>query len=272
LRSETIRIDWVDVKRRFMASVGDGKPWRQAMQTFLLQLHREPYAVDAWRGGSGAQTLEWLRNGYFAPELQAAAELVPATERVRVGWSEEDGDIDIGRLYGGYDDYMLEVSPSDTKPGLKLTADIFFAALVDPKVVREYGAWLAGLIGALEQGGYDLEIAACTPVDALYEGSTKRSNVEINVKRPGELSDFTEWSALFAPTGLRHLCFTAFGVASEKVGKRQTSHMATSIISAWGVTYDADANHLHVSVNQRHGRGAFPIERLNEQLALCGLV
>jgi hypothetical protein len=269
-----IQIEWSDVKRRFIDSVRHGKRWGQAHQRTLRELHANPYAASDWHGGSGAQTLEWLDHGYFAPELQAATEVVPETTRVRAGWSEEDGDIDVGRLYGGYDDFYLEVSPSDTKPGLTLTADVFFAALVHQSTVKAYGAWLAGLISTLETRGYDLEVGLRTPVERLYSGKAKTEPVEITVKRSGELSDFTEWSALFAPTGLRHLVFTAFGVASEKVGRSQTEHMASaSRKPQWRVTYDATENRLHVSVNQiQGGRDAFPADLMNAQLADCGLI
>jgi hypothetical protein len=274
MSEQTIRIEWADVKRRFIDSVRHGKPWRQAQQDALQRLHDTPYAVNEWEGGSGAQTLDWLDNGFYAPELQAAAQIVPTSERVRAGWSEEDGDIDVGRLYGGYDDFYLEVSPSETKPGLRLTADVFFAASTSPQVVKDYGAWIAGLIASLETAGYDLEVALCTPVSALYDGAKGRQNVQIAVKRPGELSDFTEWSALFSPTGLRHIVFTAFGVASESIGKRQTAHMAMSLTpqqATWGVTYDAAENHLHISVAQR-GPRTFPAELLGGMLADCGLI
>jgi hypothetical protein len=273
---QEISIEWADVKRRVIDSVQDGKRWHQAAQRVILDdLHRNPYGHDEWRGGSGAQTLDWLRNGFFAPELQASADAVTTAVRARAGWSEEDGDIDVGRLYGGYDDFYLEVSPSETKPGLKVTADIFFAASVAAKVVKQYGAWLAGLIGSLEASGYDLEVGVGAPIDKLYEGTCPRTRLTINVKRHGELSDFTEWSQLFSPTGVRVTLFTAFGVASEKVGKRQTAHMATSLPStdaSFGVTYDEAENHLHISADQRFKGREFPAELMTDRLARVGLI
>lgn len=274
MKVENIQIDWSEIKHRFIDSVRHGKSWGQAKQTALSDLHANPYQIDTWQGGSGAQTLDWLDHGFSAPELQAAAEMIPTSERPRPGWSEEDGDIDVGRLYGGYDEFYFAVGESDTRPGLKVSADVFFAGSVDAGTVRAYGAWLAGLIGALERSGYDLEIDACTPVEQLYDGARGRQNVQIRVKRFGELSDFTEWSALFAPTGLRHLVFTGFGVASEKVGKQQTSFMSMTLDKRqadWAVTYDAAENHLRISVSQRHG-GEFPADLMNTYLAECELV
>jgi hypothetical protein len=270
--TQVIAIDWADVKHRYIDSVRHGKRWTQAMQDTLDGLHAAPYQANEWAGGSGADTLGWLDDGYRAPEFADATNVVPTTEKVRVGWSEEDGDVDVGRLYGGYDDFYLATAPASTRPGLRVIVDCFFAALVKPKTVADYGAWVAGLIGRLEAQGYDLEVDLSGRVTQLYEGSKGRQDVEIRVKRSGELSDFTEWSALFAPTGTRHLVFTAFGVASEKVGKRQTSFMCMSLErSAFGVEYDEVENVLRITAGQRHG-GAFPAEVMNEKLNASGLI
>lgn len=275
---ETIRLDWADLKRRLLDSLERGKPWRQAQQGTLLAMHRDPYAASEWQGGSGAQTLDWLRNGFFAEELQAAAETVRVATSVRSGWSEDDGDVDAGRLYGGFDDFYYEVSPSDAKPGLRIEVDMFFAALCEASTLKMYGAWVAGLIGSLEANGYDVEVDLILPVRALYEGAQARArqDVAITVKRAGELSDFTEWSACLSPVGTRVLMFTAFGVASEKIGKRQTTHMSMSLPSderGWGVKFDREANVLRVTADQRQsGEHAFPTDRMNGQLRTAGLV
>jgi hypothetical protein len=275
---ETIRLDWADLKSRLVDSLDRGKGWGQAMQSTLQDMHANPYAARDWQGGSGAQTLDWLRNGFFAEELQAAADAVPVTTSVRSGWSEEDGDVDAGRLYGGYDDFYYEVSPSDAKPGLRIEIDMFFAALCEASTLKQYGAWVAGLIGALESNGYDVEVDLILPVRALYNGApaTARQDVAITVKRAGELSDFTEWSACLSPVGTRVLMFTAFGVASQKIGKKQTTHMSMSLPTderGWDVNFDREANVLRITANQRQsGQLAFPTERMNEQLAACGLI
>jgi hypothetical protein len=274
---EKIRLDWADLKHRLIDQLEHNRPWRQAAKRTILQpMYADPYTVNEWRGGSCAQTLEWLRNGFFADELQAAADLVPVSASVRSGWSEDEGDVDAGRLYGGYDDFYYEVQPSDAKPGLRIEVDMFFAALCSPTTLRAYGAWVAGLIGTLEANGFDVEVDLILPVTNLYEGARGRQDVAITVKRAGELSDFTEWSACLSPVGTRVLMFTAFGVASDKVGKRQTAHMATSLDTSarnWGVTFDQEANTLRITANQRQGgANAFPIDRMNDQLASAGLL
>src|SRR4051812_23580158 len=106
----TVELEWSDVKRRFIDSVRHGKTWRQAQQRKLSGLYEAPYEVNEWEGGSGAYTLGVLDEGFFSEDLQTTPEIAVA-ERVRVGWTEEDGDIDVGRLFGGYDDFYLATSP-----------------------------------------------------------------------------------------------------------------------------------------------------------------
>ena len=82
---------------------------------------------------------------------------------------------------------------------------------------------MAGLLGRWSPTGYDLEVDMWIPLDGLFQAGAgrlygKRDNVLIRVKRPNEVSDFTEWSALFAPTGYRHLGFCAKLVAGDKIG------------------------------------------------------
>jgi hypothetical protein len=271
--ARTVEVEWSDVKHRFIDSVRHGKRWSQAQQRTLRGLYADPYTVDSWVGGSGAQTLDWLDHGYFSDELQATPEM-PVAQRVRVGWSEEDGDIDVGRLYGGYDDFYLEVSPSDSKPGLTIVADVWFSAATNSRVIKAYGAWLCGLIGALESSGYDLTVDLRLPVDQLCgegrgDGST---DVIVHVKKAGELSDFTEWSAAFSPTALRHLFFTAQGLAADKLGKQQSSFMASARLSRrWNVIYREDSNTLDIRA-MMHGSSKFPVEHMNEGLQESGLI
>jgi hypothetical protein len=273
-----ITLEWHDVKRHFVECVQDGKRWGATeIGPRLAALHTAPYAKDwrtEWEGGTGADTLGWLRDGFRSEEFEASADLVSVSRRSRVMWSEEDGDVDVGRLYGGYDDFYLSVAESDAKPGLKLEIDFAFAALVQPSTVRQYGAWIAGLIGSLEARGYDLEVTLIDRMTDLWENARGEQHVAMRVKRFGELSDFTSWSALFAPTGYRHVVFTALGMACDKVGKTLAAGLGTTLPnSEWGVRYDSEANVLTVMNDQRaSGENACPTEYLTEMLTESGLI
>jgi hypothetical protein len=268
---ETIAIEWAEIKDRFTDSVRHGKRWDQPFQAKLRKIYADPYTVNDWAGGSGAQALGWLDDGYNAPEFALAAQTVATEYKPRTTWSEEDGDVDLGRMLGGYDDFYLGTAESEARPGLKVTADCFFAASVPAQTVADYGAWVAGVIGSLEARGFDLEISLAARVTEMYVGRQGRTDMEIRVKRPGELSDFTEWSALFSPIGVRWLVFTGFGVAAASVGKQMTSFCSCSLPSErFGVTYDAETNHLRITAAQRSS-GSFPGDAMSDALGSCGI-
>lgn len=277
MATETVDLTWSDLKQRLMLSLDEGKPWGQAMQGTLRQMYAKPYAFDSFRNCSGADLLGWLRDGFYAPELAASAE-TRIEVKPRPIWSEDDGDVDLGRLYGGFDDFYYAMGEREGKPGMTLRIDLFFAALVQPSTIKDYGAFLAGLIGGLEAQGIDLQIELVLPIRKLYTAASERArqDVRILVKSLGELSDFTEWSACFSPASTRVLMFTAFGVASDKIGRKQTDHMATSLEPTerrWGIDYDADANVLTITASQRaSGEHACPVDRLTADLKEAGLL
>jgi hypothetical protein len=239
---------------------------------------------QSWVGGSHGQTLDWLRNGYRAPEFEHSAAYVPLGERKRPTWHDEpDGDLDIGRLYGGFDDHYLVPAEQEKKPGIRVMIEYAFACGVSSKTIEQYGAWVAGLLGALESTGYDLTVDMWIPLDGLFQSSRNdyynmtRDNVLIRVKRQNEVSDFTDWSALFAPTGYRHVGFCAKMVAGDKIGEKCYEGLGTTLGGkGWGLVYDEEESILKIQVDQRghgmYGGDAFPKDRLNEQAVKLGLI
>lgn len=288
-KSRNIVIDWSDVKDRFLASVEKGENWasQPTMNSKLRAYHRDPYANgDGWDGGTAADTLKYLREGFHAPEFAHAAEYVPTADKMRNTWNMEEGDVDIFRLAAGRDDFYLGPQKRLSKPGLRIQIEFAFAWSVSSKTIQEYGAWCAGFIGALESEGYDLVVDMWIPLDDLFEGDggydyekgkygeSCRSNVLIRVKRPNELSDFTEWSSLFGPTGYRQLGFTAKCVAGDKIGKKAVSTLGCTIGGkTWGVVYDKDEALVQITCNQRAGgREKLPTAAMNEQARKAGLL
>lgn len=237
-----------------------------------------------WTGGSLGETLDNVRNGYRAPEFIHSAAYVPLAPKKRPTWNEEpDGDLEMSRLYGGYDDYYLVPADVEKKPGIRVLIEFAFACGVSNSVIEQYGAWVAGLLGALEQTGYDLEVDMWIPLDGLFVdggndyGGGIRDNVLVRVKRQNEVSDFTEWSALFAPTGYRHLGFCAKMVAGDKIKKRCSSGLGMTLGGqGWNLEYDPEDSILKIRVDQRgagqYGGNTFPKDTLNAKAVELGLI
>lgn len=287
-KERNIVLDWSDVKHKFLKVVGDGKPWDEKDEGLtnkhhrvayrFSQYHHAPYEEDSFVGGTPAQTLGWVRDGYYAPEFAHSAAYVPMAQKKRPTWSEEpEGDIDLARLYGGYDDPYMVPADQERKPGIRVMIEYAFACGVSSKTIEQYGAWVAGLLGSLESSGYDLTVDLWIPLDQLFQGIPGRSNILIRVKRENEVSDFTEWSAIFAPTGYRHLGFISKLVAGDKIKKHTSDSLGRTIGGkSWGLDYDKENSILKINVDQRghhmYGGDAFPKDRLNEQAKKLGLI
>lgn len=283
-KMRNVVIEWGDVKDRVMRSMRGGESWssQPAMDSVLRAMHQEPYRA-VWNTGKDSRTpgdapatlLGYLDDGFRAEEFANSAERVPAALQHRATWSEEDGDIDVGRLYGGHDDFMLGMVERPTKPGVRVQIEYAFAAGVPNATIAEYGAWGAGLLGSMEQYGFDMVVDVWIPLDNLYQGdSNVRSNVLVRVKRANEVSDFTEWSAIFSPAGYRTIGFSAKCVAGDRIGKTAKHDLGTTVGGkTWNLIYEPEESLVMITVNQRaSGSESFPAERLTKLAQEAGLI
>lgn len=268
-------IEWTDLKQKVLKCLDKGEPWgSQPMGANLQAMHKRPYEKDQWQGGSGADTLKHLREGFSAPEFAHSAEYMPKALKRRNYWNDQEGDVDAGRLLAGNDDFFLGSEKRLSKPGLRVQIEFAFAWTVSSKTLQEYGAWVAGFLGSLESSGFDLVVDMWIPMNDIFQGVSGRTNILIRVKQPNEISDFTEWSALFGPTGFRVLGFSAMCVAGDKIGQRVHSYFGMTIgDKTWGCEYRPEEGLVSINVNQRAGRDeAFPREKLNEQAVAANLI
>ena len=285
-KEQNIVLEWGDVKRKFIQVVERGEEWgngpnsshshyRDRLKNMAANPYDKGYEVS-WEGGNGADTLKNLREGFHTKQFEHSAEYVPMGEKIRPTWNEEDGDVDPGRLVGGYDEFYLGQEERPHRPGLRLQIEFAFAAGCPNDTIAEYGAWCAGLIGSLESQGYDLTVDLWIYLDDLFQGQDRgiRSSVLMRVKRENEVSDFTEWSALFGPTGYRHLGFTAKLVAGDKIGKKADGCLGMTIAGrGWDIEYDRDRAVVKVRANQRaYQNETFPREHLNNRAREEGLI
>jgi hypothetical protein len=281
VKSEIVVLDWSTVKHQYLDAVREGNPWNSqpAMSRYTTGWHANPYELQGSRDkrffhDTPAKMLEYLDSGFHAPEFASAIEYVPIAERRVSSWNDEEGEPDAGRLIGGFDDFYLGMSDKPKRPGLRVQIEYCFAASVKPKVIEAYGAWVAGFLGALEATGFDLEVDMWVPLDHLYPRAP-RTNILVRVKRQNEVSDFSEWSALFSPGGFRHLGFTAICVACDKKHKQATYSLGNTISGkTWGLEYDRDDQTVRITVNQQAwgGKEVVPVQKLNKEAVNIGLL
>lgn len=270
-----IVLDWSEVKHKFIDGVEKGEPWptQPQMGDRFAQMHKSPYQKNSWEGGSGADTLGWLREGFKAKEFAHAAEYVQTGVRRRPTYDMYEGEPDAGRLLSGADEIFFTSAKRVSKPGIRVMIEFCFAAGVNNDTIKKYGAFCAGLMNALEVSGFDLTVDLWIPLDNLMSDDRgTRTNVMMRVKRENELSDFTEWSAIFAPTGFRQLGFTALCMAADKIGKRTSYGLGNTIGGkTWDIDYDPDNSLLKITVDQR-GYGTFDPKVLTQKAIKAKLI
>lgn len=271
-----IVIEWSEVKQAFTAGVENGTEVSgQPINEQIGRWYANPMKEDEWEGGSAAQTMKYVRTGYRAEHFAHSAEYAALSNKRHFTYNEDDGEIDLDRVFDGHDEIFLDREDRESRPGLRLMIEFAFAWTTSPEVISQYGAWVASLIKSLESSGFDLVIDLWLNLDHLFEGDAydQRTNVFLRVKQENEQSNFTEWSALFGPTGFRQLGFLCLCLAGAKTGGRVGGGFGTTVGGKdWGVTYDREVQQVTINVNQRAGDEFFPIEKLNESALDCGLV
>lgn len=287
-----IVIEWADVKRKYYECVRQGKYWgsqEKAMgknlykiwlidiqQSYLDQLGGPSYDRKFFIN-NGNEMLDFLDNGYHVPEFEHSADYVTIAERYANAWnSEGDGEADVGRMIGGWDDFYIGSAKKEKKPGLRVQIEYSFAHYIGRGVLAEYGTWISGLLGSLVHSGYDLEVDIWIPLTNLFTNEEddfypRKTNTLIRVKRTNELLDFSEWSALFSPGGFRHLGLTALCVAGDKIHKTVAQDCGTTVGGNWNLQYDRQDATVRIMVNSQK-KSSMPRETLNKQAIKIGLL
>jgi hypothetical protein len=276
MNEQIISVDFFDVKRDFAGIVRGEKPNPLYSGTMhsdrLAHAVRDPEREDSWIGGSYADTVRFMEGGYKAPEFRAKGAYVRDSKKKRRTYRDDDGNLNLDRLYAGEEKFFEKREKRDVKPGVTVNVEYAFAAMVSHEDVRKYGAFVAGMISALEKKGFDLEVNVDSILDDLFQRDTPktRTTVRCNVKKRGQKSRFHSYSCLFAPTGYRHVMFHAYHVAGAKIGKTPRGTLGMTIGGRqWGVEYDRKANVVTIRCNQR---SSIDLDKLNADAKACGLL
>lgn len=288
VRSVIVSMD--SVRTQFLNCVADNKNWpTQTEQGSRLRAvgRAGANAIEQFYGeyvddetgystvATGEQSLDWTRNGYRSKLFRNIAEQIPVGVQHRPAWNEDEGDIEISRLYGGFDDFYLGLADRVSKPGIRIQFAYTFNCGVSNKVIAQYGAWIFGLIAGMESQGFDMTIDAAITMTDLYTGDGRgtQSTVLVRVKRPGQISNPGEWSVLFSPIGFRVLGFTAVCVAGDKIEKQATSYLGFPQGFAWDLKYDKDTSTVSILCNSNaQGSDDFPAEPLTQKAIEAGLL
>ena len=275
-KNRNVTIQWCDLKAAFTAAVEDGTTiGNQPINGKIRSWSSEPMRSDEWDGGSAADTMKHIRQGYFAEAFGHSAEYAALSNKRHFNYNEDEGELDLDRVFDGHDAIFLDREERESRPGLRLMIEFSFSWTTPAETISQYGAWVASLIKSLESSGFDLVVDLWLNLDHLFvrDAWDTHSNIFLRVKQENERSNFTDWSALFAPTGFRHLGFLTLALAAEKEGRKLLDGYGNTVGDKdWGVTYDRDNQNVTINVNQRSGDEFLPIDKLNDSAIEQGLI
>lgn len=248
--------------------------WHSMLDGSYQAPKRQIPAIEAgtriWRdmpGFSNAtedQMADWLQNGYKVAGQKLTGKNTRPRRRLR--YSEDDGELQMDRVYAGDDAIYLERKPRKRQRGINLKVEVGFRATVSGATLDAYAIWLGKLITGLEGGGFQTQIDIVSrSTDLKTSNRRQRVDVQMRVKRFGERGSLRSWSALLSPGGHRHLIFCARILGCQKLGFGCNRGFGGSVHPAWDLKFDPASRTLTVCCNSV-GQG-FPAAEMDAKLA-----
>jgi hypothetical protein len=264
----TTVFDWAEVKETFLRSMDGTSPLLTEQAAHASSVESWKSGYSSFSGSSGDEMVEYVRDGFRSEDFAHATDTFEGADRRRIRFDEE-GELDLPLAWSGHDYPYLAWENRPVKPGMKITVEMAFLASTDSKTITEYGAWVAGVIAKLEQDGYDLAVSiVCPSQQGVYAGA-RTQQMECIVKREGEASDFTEWSAWFAPGAFRILGFTLRAMHCQKLGRKLSAGYGRSLNGQWGIEWNEAERHL--TIKRPPHATDFPEEMMTDRLIEEGI-
>lgn len=263
-------IDWPDLREAYLR-LAEHKLWDGRNADVALDIIKDRDTNREFSGASVEQMIDWITNGYRDEQFDLNSVPTRDVIRKRFRYTDNDGDIDVGRLLGGSDAFYLERADQARPIGVKLSMGFGFRACVPHWVIKEYGAWVVHLITALEDQGFDMGVVLSRlGKNTFRHCASKLSQIDIRVKRMGEISDFMSWSALFSPGGVRHLSHISFCMGGDRLSLDVEVGLGKSQMEAWNINKTDDGSIIIEcdSVEEE----SFPAKKMTERARALGLI
>jgi hypothetical protein len=218
-----------------------------------------------WIGCSGTEMQDWLHNGYWPdnedmPNLSGADVTVdmPAVE-----WDEEEGDMIYEAVLNNEDLMFVKWDSMPQARGMKIQACFDFNAGVSAETMREYFAWMLGVIERAESLGIAPDVELFIDTQGSFQGHDERHDrIAIPVVKAGEVMDTVAWRAYLTKGGFRTLGFLSLGIAGDKLGLSLTGSLGRATGNKWDITHEDDVLTIHAPGNAN----GFPKAEMNKKL------
>lgn len=220
--------------------------------------------MPAFSNATEDQMRDWLKNGYdvAGPKISGRN----SRPRRRLRYSEDDGDLQMDRIYAGDDAIYLDRKPRKRQRGINLQIEVGFRANVSGPTLDAYARWLGKLITGLEGGGFQTQIDIVSrSVNLKRSDRAQRLDIAMRVKKFGERGSLRSWSALLSPGGHRHLIFCSRILGCEQFGFGCNPGFGGSVHPAWDLKWDPASRTLTVCCHSM--AQSFPSDEMDAKLA-----
>lgn len=256
-----IRDSWVSAFRDNDTSIFS----RMANRDVFLGQSQAYRHSAGFYGSTGAEMLEYLREGFTLPGLDdISATVAPVRKRSRPRYNDCEGDFRYDLFLTGDENHFVQWSNRESIPGITVEFETGFSSFVPASVIAEYMAWICSALIAIEASGIDSAIYVANEGHRITRNDSDSVRYRMEIKREGERNDFQSWSALFSPGAYRILGFFAITVATDRLGFSTDSGMGKPISKGWGVRWDSEKRTLVIS-HDGQGRD-FPESFMTDQL------
>lgn len=219
-----------------------------------------------WSGSSIPEMREFLRSGYRVEGLDNVTSLIPSKPRRKLRYADEGDEMLLDMAFGGADEPFIEWEKRASKPGLSVEIYMTFSASFPAKTIVAYQRWIARALQTLDENGVDMEVSLVSPLNGLASDDYSwKSLTKIRVRKAGEASDFSNWSAMFSPGGFRQLVIMSTGIHADRAGKRVSyGYGSPQAYGKWEVAYDEERN--RIVIGNSNSDTEFPEFTMTEKL------
>ncbi len=262
-------VDFTEIRDDFRSIVAGNRTY-SVNRKKAGNLPTETWNMERWVGCTMQDMLGWLDAGYRVQGLDGIdASLIQAKPKRRLRFNEDDGEMHLDIAWSGSDNIFSDWEKRNRKPGLRVLVEMSWHAGENEQAIRPYLVWLARMLQAFDENSIDVEISVSyrcfnmLVADSKDYRTNQKYRTNVRVKKPGEASDISAWSAMFSPGGFRQLMFVGIVKHAEALGKEVSSGLGRPNPSKqYDVQYDAESNTLHVL--QAHG--TFPEFDMTQKL------
>ena len=223
------------------------------------------WQTSHWVGISIAEMQDFIDHGYRVAGLDQVSGLIPTKPRRKLVYAEEGDELMIDLALNGEDNPFQTWEKRSRKPGLVVEIHATFSAVQDAKLINAYQRWIARALQTLDENGVDMEIQMVTRTDGAGNDYGVIRESKVRVRKAGEASDFSNWSAMFSPGGYRMLGILGSALQVISEGKTvSTGHGRPLDYGSFTVDYDGERN---VMVIGNKNGGEFPESEMTDKLA-----